>query len=214
MEGHVIGRGITRVDGPSKVTGRSTHSADVNLPGTLWGGFLRSPFPHARMVNIDVSRARKLPGVRAVITGKDISSRLEGSTLQDKAVLVQDRVRYIGEKVAAVAAVDRDVVEDALGLIKVDYEELPAVFDAREAMKPEAPDLHPDYRTYRGCSEEVLPKNVRSVYRAGKGDVDRGFAESDEIFENTFHSHMVHPDRKSTRLNSSHIQKSRMPSSA
>ena len=135
MKTSVIGRVLGRVEGESKVTGSSAYSADIMRPGTLWAGFLRSPYPHARVVKIDVSRAQRLRGVKAVITGKEVSPRLEGVSLLDKPVLAQDRVRYIGEKVAAVAAVDRDTVQQALDLIDVEYEPLPAVFDPLEAMR-------------------------------------------------------------------------------
>ena len=119
-------------------------------PDTLWAGFLRSPYPHARILKIDASRAQKLHGVKVVITGKDVSPRLEGVSLLDKPVLAQERVRFIGEKVAAVAATDKQTAQEALDLIDVEYEELPAVFDPLEAMKADAPLLHPDYASYQG----------------------------------------------------------------
>lgn len=192
MTKSVIGQGIARVEGESKVTGKCVYSADVLRADALWAGFLRSPYPHARILNIDASRALRLPGVKAVVTGRDVSPRLIGCALQDEPVLAQDRVRYIGEKVAGVAAIDKDVVEEALALIEVEYEELPAVFDPLEAMKPEAPLLHPDYATYKGPNKEPSLKNARSVERGKKGNIEEGFAESDEIFENSFRTHMVH----------------------
>ncbi len=167
-------------------------AGDVSRPGELWGGFLRSPYPHARILHIDVSRAVNLAGVKAVVTGKDVSPHLEGLGLEDMPVMAQDRVRYIGEKVAGIAGIDLEVVEEALGLIKVEYEELPAVFDPLEAVKPEAPILHPDYDHYSGPHKEVELKNVQSVERAGQGNIDQGFSESDHIFENTFYTQMVH----------------------
>ena len=127
-----------------------------------------------------------------MITGKDVSPRLEGVTLLDKPVLAQDRVRFIGEKVAAVAAVDKDLVQEALELIEVEYEELPAVFDPLVAMNDDAPLLHPDYESYQGLNKTRGLRNIRSRVQASKGDVDQGFSESDEIFENTFQTHMVH----------------------
>ena len=188
----VIGHALPRVEGVSKVTGSCMYSGDVSRPGELWGGFLRSPHPHARILNIDVSRAVNLPGIKAVVTGKDVSPRLEGLGLEDMPVMAQDRVRYMGEKVAGIAGIDQDVVEEALGLIKVDYEELPAVFDPLEAVKPEAPVLHPYYDHYSGPHKEADLKNVQSVERAGQGNIDKGFSESDRIFENTFYTQMVH----------------------
>jgi len=190
----VIGRGISRAEGMSKVTGACLYAADIIRPDCLWAGFLRSPLPHARIVRVDVSRARKLAGVKAVITGEDVSPRLEGCALKDKPVLAQGRVLYAGEKIAGVAAVDRDTVEEAIELIEVDYEELPAVWDPLEAIKPHAPILHPNYASYEGPKKNDHPdlRNVRSVERSTKGEVDRGLTESDVIFENTFRTHMVH----------------------
>jgi len=133
------------VEGESKVGGTCVYTAEVIRPYALWGKYLRSTLSHARILNIDVSRAVRLHGVKAVVTGKDISPRLAGYTLQDKPVFALDRVRYVGEKVAGVAAVDKDIAEEALNLIDVEYEELPAVFDPLEALRPEAPLLHPDF---------------------------------------------------------------------
>lgn len=187
-----IGRGIARVDGLSKVTGECSYSADILRPDVLWGGFLRSPFPHARVLNIDVDRVQKLPGVKAVVTGNDVSPRLEGIDLQDMPVFAQDRVRYIGEKIAGIAAVDRDILEEALESIDVEYEELPAVFDPLEAMEPGAPILHPDYTSYKGPNKAPSLKNVQSLQRVDKGDLETGFAESDRVFENTFRTPIIH----------------------
>ncbi|MGH7768600.1 MAG: xanthine dehydrogenase family protein molybdopterin-binding subunit [Candidatus Binatia bacterium] len=194
MKPGAIGRGISRVEGPGKVTGQCLYAADIIRPNALWGGFLRSPLSHARIVNIDVSRARKVPGVKAVITGNDVSPRREGCALEDKPVLARERALYSGEKIAGVAAVDKDTVEEALALIAVEYEELPAVFDPFEAMKPDAPILHPDYAAYKGPKKCLDPAliNVHSVERSLKGDIERGFAEADEIFANTFRTHRVH----------------------
>jgi len=123
-----VGQSIPRVEGPAKVKGLTKYTADVSRPGILWGKVLRSPLPHARILNINTDRAKNLPGVKAVIIAHDVSSRLVGASLKDMPVLARDRVRYVGEDVAAVAAVDSDTAEEALALIQVDYEELPAVF--------------------------------------------------------------------------------------
>ena len=188
-----VGRGLPRVEGAAKAGGTCVYTADVIRPNSLWGKYLRSPLSHAKILNIDASRALRLHGVKAVVTGKDISPRLEGYTLQDKPVFALDRVRYIGEKVVGVAAADKDVAEEALNLIDVDYDELPAVFDPLEALKTEAPVLHPNYSSYLG-PPTMAPqlKNVQTVVAASKGDLAAGFAESDRIFENTFRTHMVH----------------------
>ena len=137
----VVGRPVTRQEGPDKVSGTFLYSADVALPGMIWGKVLRSPFPHARIVNIDATRARSLVGVRAVITGKDTAGMRVGRMVRDVPLLAEDTVRFV-EKVAAVAAVDPDTAEEALTRIDVEYEPLPAIFDPLEAMEPGAPLVH------------------------------------------------------------------------
>jgi len=129
-----VGKSIPRKDGFEKATGRAIYTVDISLPGMLWGKILRSPYPHAKILNIDTSRAEKLPGVKAIITVKDTLGIKHGFVETpryppDQYPLAMDRVRYIGEEIAAVAAIDEYVAEEALTLIKVDYEELPAVFD-------------------------------------------------------------------------------------
>ena len=189
----VIGQPLPRVEGAEKVSGALRYAADSIREGMLWGKVLRSALPHARIVNLDVSRAKKLPGVKAVVTASDVNPRLIGATLQDMPVFARDRVRYVGEEIAAVAAIDADVAEEAVHLIDVEYEELPAVFDPLEAMKPNAPVLHPDYASYRGPRTKMPElKNVQTLVTAGKGDIEKGFADSDRIFEHTFRTQLVH----------------------
>ena len=193
MRGKIIGRSMPRVEGADKVSGALPYAADHYRPGTLWGKVLRSPYPHARIVNIDVSRARQLPGVRAIVTAADLDPRLIGAVLHDMPVLAKDRVRYVGEDIAAVAAVDADTAEEAIHLIDVEYQQLPAVFDPLEAMNPEAPLLHPEYASYHGPKTKAPQlKNIQTVVRGGKGDIQRGFDESDRVFENTFRTQLVH----------------------
>ncbi len=189
----VLGRALQREDGRGKVTGEAHFTADVIRPDMLWGKILRSPLAHARIVSIDVSRARNLPGVKAVITAPNVSPKLTGRTLADLPILARDRVLFVGDKVAAVAAIDKDTAEEALTLIDVEYEELPAVFDPLEALKPGAPLIHPDYASYE-APETKTPDlhNVQSALRAKKGDIEKGFSESDKIFEHTFQTQMVH----------------------
>jgi CO/xanthine dehydrogenase Mo-binding subunit len=193
MDYLTIGRRVPRVDGPAKVSGACVYAADVPGAGTLWGKFYRSPLPHALILNVHTEKAKKVPGVKAVVTAGDVSPRREGYTLQDKPIFAREKVLYCGEKVAGVAAIDKDTAEEALSLIHVDYEELPAVFEPLDATKAEAPILHPDYAGYVG-PPNMAPdlKNVQSVMRAAKGDLERGFAESDHIFENAFRTQMVH----------------------
>lgn len=188
-----VGQSIPRVEGPAKVKGLTKYTADVDRPGILFGKVLRSPLPHARVLNIDTSKAKTLLGVKAVITADDVSSRLVGASLKDMPVLARDRVRYVGEGVAAVAAIDSDAAEEAIALIQVEYEELPSVFDPLEAMKPDAPIIHPEYASYQGPrSKAPHLQNVQTLVHESKGDIDKGFASSDYIFENSYQTQMVH----------------------
>src|SRR5437867_6011089 len=116
----VVGHNVERVDGLEKVSGAAQYIADIELPGMLHARVLRSPFPHARIVRIDTSRARALPGVYAVVTGEDTPKRRWGSFQQDQYVLAVDKVRYVGDEIAAVAAVDEATADAALGLIEVE----------------------------------------------------------------------------------------------
>ena len=189
----VVGQSIPRGEGPEKVTGQSVYGVDVTRPGMLWGKALRSPLPHARIVHIDASRARRVAGVHAVLTAGDLPRALMGITLRDVPVLARDRVRFVGEKVAAVAAASPDIAEEALGLIDVEYEELPAVFDPLEARRSDAPLLHPDLNEYQGLPAPLPePSNEFHVFRLTNGDVELGFAESDLMFEHTFTTQRMH----------------------
>ena len=118
----VVGTPVTRAEGPDKVSGAHLYPADVSLPGMVFGKVLRSPFPHAKIVSIDTSKAERLPGVLAVVTGEDLLGVRVGRFLRDVPPLAQDKVRFVGEKVAAVAAIDPDIAEEALILIEVEYE--------------------------------------------------------------------------------------------
>src|SRR5581483_4817539 len=145
-----VGKPVGRVEGEAKVTGAARYAADVVLPGTLWAKCLRSPYAHARILRVDTRRAAALPGVHAVLTAADLPDRLWGRWLKDMPVLARDVVRFVGEKVAAVAAEDPDTAEEALSLIEVEYEELPTVFDPLAAIRPAAPILHPNMAAYEG----------------------------------------------------------------
>src|SRR5207244_13056165 len=136
------GKPIGRIDGVEKVSGEARYSGDVSVPGLIWGKTLRSPLPHARIVRIDTSRAKALPGVLAVLTAQDLPNILVGRRMFDMPLLARDRVRFIGKRVAVVAALDPDIAEEALSLIDVEYEDLPAAFDPVEAIKAGAPILH------------------------------------------------------------------------
>jgi CO/xanthine dehydrogenase Mo-binding subunit len=171
------------------VTGRARYAADVLLPGTLWGKILRSPHPHARIRRIDASAAWSVPGVRAVVTGQDVPGHYIGKILRDMPVLCWDRVRYAGDRVAAVAAETPEAAEEALRLIVVEYEPMPAVYDPLDALQPEAPLLHDDVAAYDGAPKQILATDVHNGQTRlsyGKGDVEKGFRESDLVFEHTF----------------------------
>src|SRR5689334_9886006 len=188
-EFNVVGLAIPRTEGAEKVSGRTIYTADVNLPGTLWAKIVRSPHPHARIRNIDVSEASRLPGVKAIITGRDIPNCYIGKQIRDMPVLCADVVRFVGDRVAAIAAETRDAAEEAAELMRVDYEELPAIFDPVQAMAPDAPLLHTNVASYDGAPADKLALDVhngltRLSWR--KGDVERGFRDSDVVLEHTF----------------------------
>lgn len=179
----VIGKPLPKRDARLKVTGEAKFGADLCLPGMLHGKLLRNmQHPHARIVSIDTSRAEKLKGVRAVITGKDFPGIPYGNFAhtRDYLPLAIDRVRYLGEEVAAVAADDEDTAWEALDLIKVEYEPLPAVFDPEEAMKEGAPLLY-----------DTKPNNISSASNFGFGDVEKGFQQSDWVREETFETQPI-----------------------
>ncbi len=191
----IIGAAVGRVEGADKVSGRATYGADVHLAEALWGKILRSPYPHARIKSIDVSKAWQVPGVKAIVTGKEEPEHYQGKSIRDIPVLCWDKVRYAGDKVAAVAAESRDAAEEAIHLIDVEYEELPAVFDVLEAMKPGAPVLHDNAPAYDGAPKEIMAPagtNVVNKLTFGKGDIEKGFAEADFVFEHTFRMPMHH----------------------
>lgn len=172
-----IGKDMKRIDTISKATGEARFTADLSLPRMLVGKILRSPHAHARILSIDTSRAEKLPGVKAVVTAKDTTGEKWGvfKYTQDQQFLPTDKVRYVGEEVAAVAAIDEDTALEALSLIEVTYEVLPAVFTIEEALAPGAPQLH-----------EIYPNNINIHVHINVGDVEKGFASSYLVREDTF----------------------------
>lgn len=187
-EERVLGRNYPRVDAADKVSGRSQYAGDVYLPGMLICKVLKSNRPHARILRIDTSRAEQLPGVRAVMTGRDIPDvRFGSGAVKDRRVFALDKVRYVGEPLAAVAAVDEMTALEALDLIQIEYADLPAVTDPIEALKPDAPLVHEDLPSYEGFAAG-MGANVCTVLDSGRGEVDRAFAEADHVFEDTFRS--------------------------
>ncbi|VBB47442.1 putative 4-hydroxybenzoyl-CoA reductase, alpha subunit [uncultured Desulfatiglans sp.] len=185
-----VGKRILRKDGPEKVTGQAVYTVDLQLKNMLVGRILRSPHAHARIVRIDTTRARQVPGVKAVITGKDTLGIKHGFVETprypaDQYPLAMDKVRFIGEEVAAVAATDVYAADEALRLIEVEYEPLPAVFDPEEAMKPDAPEIHP---THPKVKEPVM--NIGGKTTSEWGDIEAGFKEADYVREDRFESHL------------------------
>jgi len=186
-----VGTRAPRVDSVDKVTGAAVYAVDLSMPGMLHGAVLRSPHPHARIVSIDVSRAQAASGVEAVVTGRDFPL-LFGSAIKDQPFLAIDRVRYVGEPVVAVAAAAEAQAQEALDLITVVYEELPAVVDMRAALDPDAPLVHPDLHTYKRGGHEIVPHtNINTLYRYSRGDVEAGFASADLVVEGEYSAHAI-----------------------
>ena len=177
----IFGASVRRREDPRLITGRATYTDDLTLPGMLHAAILRSPHAHARIRSIDVAAARALPGVEAVFTGADLQGKVgnvacawlipnSSLCLPEHPPLAIDRVRYVGDGVAVVVAADRATARDALDLIEVDYELLPAVTDVEKAIEQGAPLLH-----------ESAPGNVAFTWRVGGGDADKAFAEAEVV---------------------------------
>ena len=202
VEYNVVGKRPIRPDGVDKVTGRAQYGADVQLTGLLHAKVVRSPHAHARINSIDTSEAEAYPGVRAVVTGKDmpIASLTEADLggdyhrlkLVSNNFLAGDKALYKGHAVAAVAAVNSHVAEEAAKLIKVDYEVLPPVMNVQEAMKADAPLLHENMRTNSMGEMSEKPSNIASYMRFDRGDVEQGFAQADVVVEQEFETATVH----------------------
>ena len=176
----VLNTHIHNVDGIAKVTGRAQYTFDIKLPGMLYGKILRSPHPHAKIINIDISKAMEIPGVKAVVSGKDTLGVKQGiwrryKDLCDEAILPVDKVRYIGEPVAAVAAVTEEIAEKALDYIEVEYEVLPATFEPLDAIKKDAPEIH-----------EGFERNINVTRHIEWGEVEEAFEEAEYIREDWF----------------------------
>ena len=186
----VVGKRIAQPDGAAKATGAAMYAGDLKMPGMLIGKVLRSPYPHARIKKIDKSRAEKLPGVEVVITPQDVAQWqgfdrglkdlpmvAGGYIIPPEEHILNDKARHFGDAIAAVAAINEHIAEEALELIEVEYEELPFVIDPEEAMKPGAPQIH-DF------AEGNIGKHLSYPFPAG--DVEKGFREADCIVEGKF----------------------------
>jgi len=187
VDTYILGKPELNIDGPEKIAGRAKYAIDMVLPGMLHGKILRSPHAHARIVSIDTSKARALPGVLAVLTARDLPV-LEDFP-GDRPTLALDRVCYIGDAVAAVAAESLDLAEEAMRLIAVTYEELPAIFDPEAAMQVDTPVvIHP---SAKGPNGQPMAPNTCHYYGAADGDLEAGFAQADFIVENRFTTGMA-----------------------
>jgi CO/xanthine dehydrogenase Mo-binding subunit len=189
----LVGSDVAMVGGLAKVTGAVNYAPDLLLPRMLYAKALRSPYPHANILGIDTARAEKLPGVVAIVTRDDLNGLNPdfGPVVDDQPVVATERVRHVGEVVALVAAESREIAEEALDLIEVDYQEIPAVFDIFEAIKPGAPVLHAQRKeTTAGVHREEfnfqVGGNICSVYHVEDGNVKQAFQEADEILENRY----------------------------
>jgi xanthine dehydrogenase molybdenum-binding subunit len=200
----VIGKRFPRVDAFDKVTGRAVFAGDISLPGMLFAKVLRSPYTHAKILRLDASRARALKGVSEVISADDLPGQKgDGYSAQDVPLLARDRVVFAGQPVAAVAALDSNIAEEAVALIEVEYEGLPAVFDVLEAMNPGAPVVHPKNNfgdgTGRGKEKAPWSDNVALHVEFSRGDASAAFEKADIVLENTFQTQRVHHGYLETR---------------
>lgn len=182
MSASTLGTSVPQVNARSKVMGRALYAGDIQLPGMLHGRVLRSPYPHARIVHIDATQALALPGVKAVVTGADGPPVPWGIHHKERLTLARDVVRFAGEEVAAVAATSEEIARDALDLIQVEYEELPALLTPDEALAPQAPPVHPG-RT----------GNISHEIRFERGHVDAAFAQAHLVHEATYTTHAQYP---------------------
>lgn len=188
----VIGKSFVRKDALEKVTGSAIYGADIFFPKMLFAAVCRSPHAHAKILNVDITEAVKVPGVKVLLTGKD-NIGMFGQFLLDQPIIAYDRVRYEGEPVAAVAAEDMDAAMEAVKLIKVEYELLIPVVDVKQALEPGAVLLHEKWSNYQmaHAANPVDGSNICDHFRLRKGDVEAGFSEADIIVENEYDGKMV-----------------------
>ncbi len=176
----VVGHSLPQIDARERASGTAEFVSDLKLPGMLRGRILRSPHPHARILHIDTSKAERLPGVKAVVTAEDTAQIPFGPRTDDWRILAVNKVRFVGDEVAGVGAVDEDTAEEALSLIRVEYEPLPAVFDPLEAMQPGAPLIQDKER------------NIVSEFKLSTGDLEKAFRESDVVHAERYYTNQVY----------------------
>ena len=195
-----VGKPVPRIDAVERVTGRGQYVFDMELPRMLYGKVKRSSLPHAEIIRIDKSKAERLPGVYAVLTAEDVPAGLRGRGLMDTPILARGRVRYVGEPVAVVAAETKELAEEAIELIDVEYRELPALYDPEESARSNpSVIIHPDLPNYKRLSSQIYRTrydpnhpNVTHSMKIRKGNVEESFNEADLIIENKFRTHMFH----------------------
>ncbi len=195
MAYRTVGKALPRIEGYGKVTGQTKYAADLEFPDLLWAKVLRSSVPHARIVKVDTAKAKALEGVRAVLTGAEVKDIYVGTRVKDQPVLAYDKVRMGGDAIAAVAADSEAIADEAIGLIDVEFEELPYVDDPVEALKPSAPLIHEDRNKYKNTPklpEGMSGHNLQSYVQWKNGDLEAGFAKSARVFEHTFRTPLSH----------------------
>ena len=177
----IVGSRKPYVDAIDKVTGRTAYVSDIKLPGMLHGRALRSPHPHAKILRVDTSEAEKVPGVKCVLTGRNVKQNKWGPVTKDEYLLAVDKVNFTGDEVAAVAAIDEEACEEALSLIKVEYEPLPAILSMHDAMKEGAPQIHPEFQN-----------NVNHHFHIPRGDIEEVFAKAYFVHEGEYETTLEH----------------------
>jgi CO/xanthine dehydrogenase Mo-binding subunit len=202
----VVGTSPARMGGFERVVGKGVYGIDLMLKDELHGGILRSQYAHAKIVSIDTSEAKALPGVHAVVTAADAPDVRYGRSYLDRYILARNKVRYMGDPVAAVAAETPAIVKQALKKIKVVYEALPVVIDPEEAMKPEAPTLHEDMPLPKNLPEGVKVKNVCGFSSVHVGDPERAMAEADVVVDEVYETKMIHPQYLEPRMTAAQVE--------
>lgn len=190
--GRAIGTSPPRLDAGDKATGRAQYADDIERPGMLYAAILTSPHAHARILGYSLDAARAIPGVKAIVTGADLSGPRSGGIIKDESMLARGKVRYVGEPVAAVAATDPEIANRAAAAIEVEYEPLKAVLSIDEALAPNAPILHEEYASYVKTIQGGGHANVVFESMLSEGDVDRAFAQCDVVVENSWETQAQH----------------------
>ncbi len=202
-----VGTSADRLDATEKVTGAFAYGHDASMPGMLHAKLCRSEHPHARILSIDVSAAEQVPGVRAVLTAADIGDFRASRFIRDEPLLATDRVRYVGEPIAAVAADTERTAEIAADLIRVEYEPLPVVTDPVASAEGDTPLLHPDWASYWAAPVLRRSGNVLNHVHLERGDVDGIFARAPHVFEDTFRANLVHQASLEGRVAVAHVDR-------